>query len=125
MVIDADSIGIGVETEVRVIGWSRLARKSGEAVRGPTKVAQSTEEILHTTTNPEGGHRKGKKISPEFISQFDSLTDHAHLWLFVSFNLLAWHWLASPPESPRWPLKESPHEDLELYRVAGNAVIDQ
>jgi hypothetical protein len=58
MVIDADPKGIGVETEVRVVGWSRLA---------PTKAAQSTDEILHTTTNPEGGHRKGEKVSPEFI----------------------------------------------------------
>jgi hypothetical protein len=125
MVINADPKGIGVETEVRVVGWSCLAHKSGEAVRGPTKAAQSTEEKLHTTTNPEGGHRKGKKISLEFIFQFDSLADHAHLWLFVSFNLLVWHWLASPPESPRWPLKECPHEDLELYRVTGSDMIDQ
>ena len=114
MVIDADPKGIGVETEVRVVGWSCLARKSGEAVKGLTNAAQSTDEKLHTTTNLEGGHCKGKKVSPEFIFQFDSLADHAHLWLFVAFNLLVWHWLASPPESPRWPLKESPHEDLEL-----------
>ncbi len=94
MVIDADPKGIGVETEVGVVGWSRLARKSSEAVRGPTKAAQSTEEKLHMTTNPEGGHHKGKKICPEFIFQFDSLADHAHLWLFVSFNLLVWYWSA-------------------------------
>jgi hypothetical protein len=125
MLIDADPKGIGVETEVGAVRWSHLACKSSEAVRGATKAAQSTEEKLHTTTNPEDGHCKGGKISPEFIFQFDSLADHAHLWLFVSFNLLVWHWLASPPESPRWPMKESPHEDLELYRVAGNDMIDQ
>ena len=125
MVIDTDSKGIGVKTEVRVVRWSRLAHKDGEAVRGPTKATQSTEEKLHTTTNPKGGHCKGKKISLEFIFQFDSLADYAHLWLFVSFNLLVWHWWVSPPESPRWPLKENPHEDFELYRVAENDLIDQ
>ncbi len=125
MVINANPKEIRVKTEVRVVGWSRLARKSSEVVRGPTKAAQSTDIKLHMTTNLEGGHCKGEKISPEFIFQFDSLADHAHMWLCVSFNLLVWHWLASPPESPRWPLKESPHEDLELYRVTGNDAMDQ
>jgi hypothetical protein len=89
MVINADPKGIGVETEIRVVGWSRLACKSGEAVRGPTKATQLMDEKLHMTTNQEGGHPKRIKVSPEFIFQFDSLADHAHLCLFVSFNLLA------------------------------------
>ena len=51
MVIDANPKEIGVETEVRVVGWSPFAckRGGGEAVRGATKATQSTDEKLHTT----------------------------------------------------------------------------
>jgi hypothetical protein len=76
--------------------------KTGDNVGRATEVSEGQ---LDTTTNPEGGHCEGKKMSPELEWCFGLAMMPALNWfefLPLAFEILG-NGLPVPPETPRNP----------------------